>query len=197
MAATILLENIDSGNYRWLDVANQAYSSEYRDSPDSYNYDQASVEVTYETTGNTLQGTLVATNLKPNFAYKLKLAGFPGTPANERIGLAGRWWQEQWDGTKWTGDQNLNDKGVSLRRVYPELNPNDETYFEKKDELYTGSGDPSPTGLHYRYTGYLVFDYFITDEIGDATVDFVVDSSYHVLWATNDSDGNDGKGHRD
>ena len=103
MAATILLENIDSGNYRWLDVANQAYSADYREGEDSYNYTQASVEVTYETTGTTLHGTMVATNLKPNFAYQLKLAGFPGTPANERIGLAGRWWQDQWDGTKWTG----------------------------------------------------------------------------------------------
>lgn len=99
--ATIQLMNIDSGltspagNYRWLDVADQAYSATYRG---GYDYTQASVKVTYETTGNTLHGTLVATNLKPHFAYQLKLAGNPGTPANERIGQAGRWWQEEW---KW------------------------------------------------------------------------------------------------
>lgn len=32
--------------------------------------------------------------------------------------------------------------------------------------------------------GYLVFDYFITDGSGDAYLDFEQDSSYHVLWTT-------------
>ena len=185
-----------SNSYRWLDVANQAYSDSYKSeySVNQYNYTNATVEVVYDAIGNTLHGTLTATNLKPNFAYQLKLARNPNTDsdANERIGLAGRWWQEEWDGTKWTNGQNLNNKGTGYSP-----SPNDETYFDTKDEPYTGGGNPSPTGLRYRYTGYLVFGYFITDENGNATLSFTADNSYHVLWATNDSTGNDGKGHRD
>ena len=175
-AVTIDLDDIPTtptGSYRWLDVANQAYSKNYRSDYD-YTEDSvevASVEVVYDAIGNTLHGTLTATNLKPNFAYQLKLAGNPDIDAgaNERIGLAGRWWQEEWNGTEWTNGQNSNDS----------------TYFERRD-------DPD-----YHFTGYLVFDYFITDEDGNATLSFEANSSYHVLWATNDSDGNDGKGHRD
>jgi hypothetical protein len=128
----IYLLDIDSGlasptgDYRWLDVANQAYSATYRT---SYNYTQATVSVTYNTQGNKLIGTLQAINLKPNFAYQLKLVGTPGNItnkniANEKIGLAGRWWQEEWNGTAWTNGQNLNDKGVGTSP-----NPNDIVYY--------------------------------------------------------------------
>ena len=168
--ATIYLQDIDSGltsptgNYRWLDVANQAYSSTYQD---SYNYTQANVTVTYSERGHTLKGTLRATNLKPNFAYQLKLAGTPNTTANERIGLGGRWWEEEWIGGEWTSGNNLNNKGDDGSPP----NPNDITYFSRRN-LTT----------QYRYTGYLVFDYFITDENGNATLNFEANSSYHVLW---------------
>ncbi len=180
-AVTIYLEDIDSGltsptgSYRWLDVANQAYSDTYR--INNYNYTQAFVEIVYDAIGNTLHGTLTATNLKPNFAYQLKLAGNPDIDAdsNERIGLAGRWWQEEWDGTKWTIGQNLNNKGDGSSP-----SPNDNTYFSRRDI----TDSTSPTGLKYRYTGYLVFDYFITDEDGDATLEFETNSSFHVLWKT-------------
>jgi hypothetical protein len=179
-AATIYLEDIDSrltspdGGYRWLDVADQAYSDSYRS---SYNYTQATVEIVYDTIGNTLHGTLTAADLKPNFAYQLKLAGNPeiDAEANERIGLVGRWWQEEWNGTEWTNGQNLNNKGDGS---FP--SPNDLLYFARRDVEDLSS----PTGLHYRYTGYLVFDYFITDESGDAILYFAADSSYHVLWKT-------------
>jgi hypothetical protein len=190
-SVTITLQDIDSGltsstgDYRWLDVANQLYSEGYQT---SYDYTQANVGVTYELTGEVLSGTLTATNLKPNFAYQLKLVGYSDTVDNERIGLAGRWWQEEWNGTQWTNGQNLNNKGDGSSP-----NPNDITYFSRRDT----PDATSPSGLHYRYTGYLVFDYFITDENGNLVLPFETDSSYHVLWATNDSDGNDGTGHRD
>jgi len=179
-AVTVSLEDINSetttppGNFRWLDVANQPYSDIFRN---SYNYTQADVEVTYEIVGNSFQGTLTAVNLKPNFAYQLKLAGNPDidTDSNERIGLAGRWWQEEWDGTEWTNGQNLNNKGDGSSP-----SPNDITYFARRDI----PDATSPTGLHYRYTGYLVFDYFITDEDGNATLEFETNSSFHVLWKT-------------
>jgi uncharacterized repeat protein (TIGR02543 family) len=175
---TINLEDIDSGltlptgDYRWLDVANQSYSAIYRE---SYNYTQATVSVTYNTQGNTLYGTLDAMNLKPNFAYQLKLVGTSGTVTNEKIGLAGRWWQEEWYGTTWTNGQNLNNKGDGSSP-----NPNDDLYFARKDI----PDATSPTGLKYRYTGYLVFDYFITDEAGNTTFTFEANSSYHVVWKT-------------
>ncbi len=157
-----------SGTYRWLDVADQAYSIGYRN---SYNYSQATVEVAYCTEGNKLQGLLTARNLKPNFAYQLKLAGTPGTDDNERIGLAGRWWQEEWNGTTWANGQNLNDKGDGSSP-----NPNDQTYLSRR---YIQDSS-SPTGYHYRYTGYLVLDYFITDSNGSATLQFETGSCYHV-----------------
>lgn len=176
--ATTQLQDIDSGltspsgDYRWRDVADQLFSDSYRS---SYNYTQASVQVSYDNVGNTLKGTLTAVNLKPNFAYQLKLAGAPGTSTSERIGLAGRWWQEEWNGSQWTNGQNLNDKGDGSTP-----SPNDNTYFSR----CTLTDSTSPTGLKYRYTGYLVFDYFITDQNGDVTLDFETDSSYHVLWKT-------------
>jgi hypothetical protein len=100
---TVHLEDINSatteppGSFRWLDVANQLFDDAWID---SYDYTQADdVTVTYEIVAGSFGGTLTATNLKPNFAYQLKLNGIAGTPSNEDIGLAGRWWQEQWNGT--------------------------------------------------------------------------------------------------
>jgi len=161
-----------SGTYRWLDVANQAYGTAYQ----HYNvYSHATVNVAYYTTGSSLSGTLTASNLKPNFAYQLKLVGTPGTADNERIGLSGRWWQEEWNGTAWTNGQNLNNKGDGSSP-----NPNDQTYLNRCDVLNSSSS----TGYQYRFTGYLVFDYFITDNNGAAAIQFETGSSYHVLWKT-------------
>jgi hypothetical protein len=184
----IYLEDLDSGlpsptgEYRWLDVANQPYSATYRT---NYNYTQATVSITNTTEGTTLSGTLQAENLKPNFAYQLKLVGTPGTSSNEQIGLSGRWWQEEWNGTAWTNGQNLNNKGNGSSP-----NPNDLVYFSRRNI----TDNTSPTGLHYKFTGYLLFEYFITDGQGDATVLFETGSCYHVLWKTTQRShtGNDG-----
>lgn len=177
---TVILEDIDSGTtsptgqYRWLDVADQPYAAAYRD---SYDYTQAYVQIDYLTNTTALHGALTATNLKPNFAYQLKLVGTPGTSCNESIGLTGRWWQEEWNGTAWANGQNLNNKGDGS---FP--NPNDLVYFERRD--INDTTGTSPTGRRYRYTAYLVFDYFITDANGDATIYFKASSSYHVLFKT-------------
>jgi hypothetical protein len=116
-----------------------------------------------------------AQNLKPNFAYQLKLVGTPGTDYNEQIGLMGRWWEQEWTGTAWTVGSNLNNKGSGSSP-----NPNDLLYFERRDDV----DSTSPTGLHYTFTGYLVFAYFITDSNGDAAFRFEANSSFHVLWKT-------------
>jgi hypothetical protein len=184
---TIYLEWIDPGvtaygGYRWRDVAGYYYSEWYRNNY-SYNQPDVEVEIIFDDNDMTFHGQLNATHLKPNFAYQLKLAGYPEVPGqpevekicNEKIGLVGRWWQETWNGAAWANGQNLNNKGDGSSP-----NPNDNTYFERKD-----IEDPtSPTGKKYRYTGYLLFDYFITDENGDAYLDFEANSCYHVLWNT-------------
>ena len=157
-------------DYRWRDVADNLYSNNYRA---NYEYSQAQVNVTFSKADQFFKGTLNASNLKPNFAYQLKLVGVPGTSPNEMLGLTGRWWQEEWSGTAWTNGQNLNDKGNGSSP-----NPNDGNYSARKSIIDTSS----PTGLRYRYTGYLLFSYFITDSQGNATLDFETDSSYHVLW---------------
>ena len=164
-----------------MDTADQVYASTYQA---SYNYTQASVHVDYYTNAAILHGTLTATNLKPNFTYQLKLLGNPQTypEANEKIGLTGRWWQEEWVwdeiyGFIWSNGQNLNNKGSVL---WPELNPNDLVYFDRRDIVDLAS----PTGKHYRFTAYRCIDYFITDEEGNAALEFEADSSYHVVFKT-------------
>ena len=175
---TVTLEDIDSGTtsptgqYRWMDVANNIYAESYQN---NYNYTQADVNISYITDANMLYGTLSVSNLKPNFAYQVKLVGTAGTTSNELIGLTGRWWQEEWNETAWTNGKNLNSKGDGSSP-----NPNDDVYFSRRDV----NDFNSPTTKHYRYTSYLVFDYFITDANGDAVIDFEADSSYHVLWKT-------------
>ena len=164
------------GGYRWRDIAGNLYSDSYRNSY-GYNLSGVQVQLSFSDTAATFIGSLTATNLKPNFAYQMKLAGFPDTESNEPIGFTGRWWQEEWDNTnqEWTNGQNLNNKGTG----YP-LSPNDLDYISKRDIL-----DPnSPTGKRYRFTGYLPFDFFITDENGDAFVPLEQNSSFHVFWNT-------------
>jgi len=82
----------------------------------------------------------------------------------------------------WTNEQ----LGYSGRwwRVQP--NPGNST-----DADY----DNNKNNPDYIFQGYLLFDFFITDEQGSATINFTADSSFHVLWATPDSTGN-GTGHR-
>ncbi len=94
---------------------------------------------------------------------------------NELLGGSGRWWEQEWQGKSWTTGWNLNNKGNGTAP-----NPNDITYKARRDLPDLKGG--SPTGLRYLYTAYRVFDYFITDEQGNATVNYTVNNSYHVLW---------------
>ncbi len=158
--------------YHWLDVADHPYSEEFRK---SFNYNHTNATFSFDFASSVFKGRLDAKNLKPNFAYQIKLVGEPGLVSNEWIGLAGRWWQETWDGTKWSEGQNLNDKGDGTRP-----NPNDEIYIQNKDLPKISS----PTGLKYRYTSYMLICPFITDSRGQAGVDFLANSSLHVIWKT-------------
>ncbi len=153
-AATVELVPSPASDYRYKDIATNLYSPSYQA---SYTYSDASVLVTFESClDSAYAGHLAAGNLKPNFAYQMKIVGKPegiwgpagDDPANERIGYAGRWWRVQ------------PDPG----------NSTDQDYELHKD-------DPD-----YIYEGYLVFDFFLTDSLGGAAVDFTSESSYHVLW---------------
>ena len=177
-AGTVVLYDMDpantspDGTYRWLDVADQLYSYSYRT---GYDYAWATVIVDYTSISPVLTGTLTAVNLKPNFAYQIKLLGAAETPSNEPIGLTGRWWEQVWLGSAWSSGANLNNKGDGSSP-----NPNDLVYFSRRDV----ADATSPTGKHYRYSAYLVLGYFVTDALGSAAVSFAADGSYHVLWKT-------------
>jgi len=140
-------------DFRWWDVASNVYAAEYSG---SYTYADAAVVLTYQAgPGATFAGHVSATNLKPNFAYQVKLVGKPtgiwgedgDDLANENIGYLGRWWRAQ------------PSPG----------NSSDADYEAHKD-------DPA-----YVYEGYLLFDWFVTDRFGGAEVDLALDSSFHVL----------------
>ena len=68
-----------SESYRWIGVTGQEYRSNYQQ---NYAYSQTVVNLAYETTGSTLKRTPLANNLKPNFAYQLKLEGIPRATGN-------------------------------------------------------------------------------------------------------------------
>ena len=172
--STSTLVGATSGNFRWKDVAGNAYSTNYQT---GYSYTQAHVVVTYTTNATILSGMLAASNLKPNFAYQFKLSGEPETDptGNENLGFSGRWWQESWNGSAWADGMNLNVKGDGSSP-----NSNDVTYLSRRDV----TNATSPTCKQYRYTGYRPFDYFVTDSNGNASVHFSVTSAYHVLWKT-------------
>jgi len=145
---------VSASSLRWWDVASNVYDTAYSD---TYTYGDATVTLTYGTGGDpvTLAGHLSAVNLKPNFAYQMKLEGKPtgqwgddgNDAANESIGFLGRWWRAQ------------PSPGLS----------SDADYLAHHT-------DPA-----YIFVGFLLFDFFITDAAGDAEVDFAIDSSLHVL----------------
>ena len=172
----VTLQPTPAGDYRWRDAAGHLYGDDFRA---AYTYDRARVTVTFAPHGAVLAGTLEAAGLKPNFAYQFKLDGLPeeDPEANERLGLTGRWWEQVWDAAPgaWSAGGNLNDKGDGTSP-----NPNDRTYLDRRDAPDPGS----PSGRRYRYTGYRVLDGFVTDSAGGATLPFVEDASWHVLWRT-------------
>ncbi len=143
--------------YRWRDIGTNLYAQSYQD---AYLYDDAVVTVTYTPCEClTFAGHISAVNLKPNFAYQIKLIGKPtglwgaeGDDAtNEKIGFTGRWWRTQPN----TGNSSDADYLAN---------------YENPD---------------YIFEGYLVLDFFITNPDGTAEIDFAVDSSFHVLFWEN------------
>ena len=143
-------------DYRWADLAENNYAQTYID---AYSYDDATVTLTYQTGEPTFTAHLLAVNLKPNFAYQVKLVGKPeglfdpvsgggDDISNENIGYAGRWWE-----------------------VAPGVGNRLDSYYE------TFKDNPD-----YIFEAYLLCDFFLTDSVGNAELDISLDSSYHVLF---------------
>lgn len=141
--------------YRWMDIADNEYSTSYQT---SFKYNQPIVSLTYADTSNTFSGTLTATGLKPNFAYQMKLVGKPTSG-----------WTA--GGDNWTNEQ-IGYAGRWWRKQPDPNNTNDDDYNANKDTA------------GYIFEGYLLFDFFVTDPQGDASVIFEAGNSLHVLWKT-------------
>jgi len=154
-----LVTTTDTSTYRGKDVANNFYAADFF-APHFSGYTDRMATVTYETTGGTFRGRLVVRGLKPNFAYQLKLVGRP----TKMFGAE--------------GDDATNEKlGFTGRWWFKQVNDTtDEIYRARKD-------DPD-----FLAQGYLIFDHFITDRYGNATVDFAAAHSGHVLWRCGNPD---------
>ena len=159
----------DDAHQRWRDIAAQPYAAAMRE---TYDYGRAAVALDPAACGPTFQGSLTASGLKPNFAYQLKLNGRPTAlfgdeghdEANERLGLAGRWWARQ----------IRRSDGVAVRQ----WRSNDKEYAGWKFRRFHDADH------RVAFDGYLLFDYLVTDPDGAARLDLALDSSFHVLFRT-------------
>ena len=151
---------VNAGDLRWLDISEFPYAESFRTGFDYSNADSYA-SAAWNDSAPTLSGTLTAVQLKPNFAYQMKLVGKANitsarTPpsaktnpegwASWQLGNSGRWWCA-------TCGWNVADSDLAshLRRG------------------------------HY-VIGYLLFDFFVTDAGGNAVKPFALKSTYHVLW---------------
>jgi len=159
----------DLANERWADIAFNPFADARRT---AYDYANATVTIVYASSGPTFTGRLTASGLKPNFAYQIKLNGKPkyywddhgDDWANEQIGYAGRWWVSR----------IVHASGANAGG----WNSTDAEYEQWKAIGFTD-------GVYdYVFEGYLLFTCFVTDAAGAATLDFALDSSFHVLWKT-------------
>jgi hypothetical protein len=157
----------DAAHQRWRDAATTPYDV---GKIATYDYASATGVFAYQDRGPTVGGMFTGSNLKPNFAYQVKLNGKPAyfwglegdDLANERIGFAGRWW--------------LNKVEKATGAVVGGWNSNDAEYAAWKAQDFTD-------GVYdYVYEGYLLFAYLVTDEDGHVARELTVDSSLHVLW---------------
>ena len=94
------------GKERWCDVAGNYYTRQFA-ATFSYEHDaddSPRILVRIQPEGVTLRGRIEAHNLKPNFAYQIKLFGdFDHRRSFERIGYTGRWRLPGW-GTNYTDE---------------------------------------------------------------------------------------------
>jgi len=142
-------------SYRWKDIADHIYAQSYQD---TFTYDRPRVTAAFDPYGQTFRGILRGYGLKPNFAYQMKLVGKP----------TGLWGQEADD----QANEYIGYQGRWWREQPDPGNSTDADYQAHKDDST------------YIFVGYLLFDYFVTDEYGHGETEFELNSSYHVLWNT-------------
>lgn len=145
---------------RWRDITGAPYCEGFRAGFDYADTGAHRVEVHYQTQASTLSGTITASALKPWFAYQLKLVGRCGILGADEAANAGdpaAWssWQLGRIGRWWCEDCGWN-------------------VFDADLAQHIADG--------HTVRGYLLFDWFVTDAAGNATRDFALDSSLHVLW---------------
>lgn len=171
-AGTVALRPADTEGRaeRWLDVADQAYSPAYRA---QYRYTEASVVAAVTPGPLGLRVKLLGHNLKPFFAYQVKLEAAPDSSDGERLGRVGRWWCEEWDGHGWSGGANLNDKGDGRSP-----SPNDQAYAARR----AVADARTPSGRRYRFRAYWLFGFVTTDGEGSLDYDVLATSSYHAVF---------------
>jgi len=138
--------------------------------PEPNGYNQASVTVEYELVDDNLKAHIQASGLKPWFTYQVKLTGTPSCiggddETNEKIGYSGRWYCVDCDSSP--AGNNRSDAQYEANKALPDDHPDKECIV-----------------------GYLVFDYFVTDETGAASLDVETNASYHVLWCGPSSGSN-------
>jgi hypothetical protein len=119
-AARMIGEDFVDGE-RWSDVAGNHYGDSFSKAFSYRNTDAdgPQVWIRVEPTGETLHGRLEARNLKPFFAYQIKLMGDyeKGVEQFEAIGFRGRW-RLPGDGTNYTDEDYLRYEEKSQVRAY-------------------------------------------------------------------------------
>lgn len=145
---------------RWRDITDTPYGDGFRAAFSYADTEEHRAIVRCDREAMTLRGSLTAHRLKPLFAYQMKMVGLEpvlGAREAENAGDRRAWssWQLGRLGRWWCEECGWNVDDTEL-------------------ESHVNNG--------HAVTGYLLFDWFVTDEEGNAEHPFSVDSSLHVLW---------------
>ncbi|MGD8237807.1 MAG: carboxypeptidase-like regulatory domain-containing protein, partial [Armatimonadota bacterium] len=117
--------------------------------------------VTYNLTdGTTLEGSITADGLKPGSAYQVKLEGMPTAP---------------YSGTIPAESDVLNRSNWEIGHI---------GRWWCEDDGWNVDDSDLPSHVGHWVLGYLLFDFFVTDVNGNAIQPLYLDSSFHVLWRT-------------
>ena len=151
---------------RWLDIDDTRFHAFINKlgTLEEFSYRAGQVVFTYDRqqSGGVVRGHIEARDLKPNFAYQMKLCGKPASGArgwgqfgddksNAILGFGGRWWDDS--------EQKSGDDGY-YRSLYVKAAP----------------------ARRHTMVGYIFIGDFVTDEKGNVSTDFVADKPLHITW---------------
>ena len=137
-----------------IHLANLNTTSHFGD--DSYDYDQANISFTYDTPADDqLTGVIETEGLQPYTTYQVKFIGKPTCDGG-------------------SGDDAVNELiGYKGRWTCLDCSCSGATCNRSDTEYENNTSEC--------IGGYLVWDYFTTNENGDAVKTIITDNSYHVL----------------